>query len=73
MVDTRKGALDTAGTWRGGNTIWTDGSRLDSGSVGAACTWRTPGGRRFHLGNNKEVFDAEVYAIHQALSAMDQR
>ena len=27
-------------------------------------------GRRFHLGNNKEVFDAEVYAIYQALSIM---
>ena len=51
---------------------------LRSGSVGAACAWRTPGGwtgRRFHLdlGNNKEVFDAEVYAIYQALSIMDQR
>ena len=43
VVDTRKGALDTAGTWRGG-TIWTDGSGLDSGNVGAACTWRTPEG-----------------------------
>ena len=25
------------------------------------------GGRRFHLGTNKEVFDAEVFAIYQAL------
>ena len=76
VVDIRRGALDTAGTWRRGNTIWTDGSRLDSGSVGAACAWRTSRGwigRRFHLGNNKEVFDAEVYAIYQALSVMDQR
>ena len=73
-------ALDTAGTWRRGNTIWTDGSRLDDGSVGAACAWRTPGsegsrwtGHRFHLGNNKEAFDAEAYAIYQALSIMDRR
>ena len=27
----------------------------------------------FHLGSNKEVFDAEVYAIYQSLSIMDQR
>ena len=27
----------------------------------------------FHLGNNKEVFDAEVYAIFRALSIIDQR
>ena len=47
--------------------------REGSGNVGAA--W-TPGGwtgRRFHLGNNKEVFAAEVYAIYQELSIMDQR
>ena len=30
-------------------------------------------GKFFHLGDNKEVFDAEVYAIAQALSVMDQR
>ena len=44
--------------------------------VGAACAWRTPSGwtgRRFHLGSNKEAFDAEVYAIYQAPNTMDQR
>ena len=38
--------------------------------------WETPGGwtgRRFHLGTNKEVFGAEVYAVYQALLALDQR
>ena len=30
-------------------------------------------GRRFHLGTNKEVFDAEVYAIYQALSIFEER
>ena len=30
-------------------------------------------GRHFHLGSNKDVFDAEAYAIYQALSIMDQR
>ena len=62
----------------GGNAIWANGLRLDNGKVGAACAWRTPSanrwtGRRFHLGSNKEMFDAEVYAIYQALSIMDQR
>ena len=35
-----------------------------------------PGGwiaRRFHLGTNKEVFDAEIYAIYQALRTTYQR
>ena len=29
--------------------------------------------RRFHLGTNKEVFDAEVFAIYGALRILDQR
>ena len=35
----------------------------------APCVWRSPGeeggwtGRRFQLGKNKEVFDAEVFAV----------
>ena len=52
------------------NTVWTDWSRLESRRVGAAFVWRSAGGwsrRRFHLGTNKEVFDAEVFAIYQAL------
>ena len=46
-----------------------------------ACVWRThaPAGGlsgwtgRHYLGNNKEVFDVEVYAIFRALSIIDQR
>ena len=47
--------------------------------MGAACVWRSPGeeggwtGRRFQLGKNKEVFDAEVFAVWQALRALEQR
>ena len=35
-----------------------------------ACAWRAREGwtdRRFYLGSNKEVFDAEAFAIYQAL------
>ena len=42
----------------------------------AACAWRTCEGwtgRRFHPGNNKEVFDAETFAIYQALRVLDLR
>ena len=44
--------------------------------MGAACVWRTQEewtGRRFQLGTNKEVFDAEVFAIYQALSTIERR
>ena len=66
----------TASEWRRQDTAWTDGSRIDSGEVGAACVWQSPNGwtgRRFHLGTNKEVFDAEKFAIYQALRVLDQR
>ena len=67
VVEERTEALVTAREWRHRDTIWTDGPRLESGEVGAACVWQSPGGwtgRRFHLGTNKEVFDAEVFAIY---------
>ena len=44
--------------------------------MGAACVWGTPGGwtgRRYHLGSNKVVFDAEVFAIYRALGAIEER
>ena len=69
-IDEEGAALETARAWRPRDTIWTDGSRFDSGEVGAACAWRRGESwtrRRFHLGSNKEVFDAEVFAIYQAL------
>ena len=63
--------METARNWRMQGTIWTDGSRLDSGKVGAACVWKTREGwtgKRFHLGDNKEVFDAEVFAICSSIA-----
>ena len=44
-------------------------------SGGGMCRETTSGwaGRHFRLGQNKEVFDAEVYAIYQALCILGQR
>ena len=66
-----------SGQRRDGTSRTRCGPRLEDGVVGAACVWRsTEGGwtgRRFQLGKNKEVFDAEVFAIWQALRALEQR
>ena len=75
IIDEREPALRAASEWNHPDTNWTDGSRQDNGTVGAACVWKSQEGwtgRRFHLGTNKEVFDAEVLAIYQALSALGQ-
>ena len=56
--------------------MWTGGSRLQSGKVGAAVAWREDGGwtgRSTYLGTNKEVFDAEVFAILRAVRLLNER
>ena len=77
IVEEKEKALRTAKEWSGPDTVWTDGSRQDNSAVGAACVWRSPKGgwtgRRFQLGKNKVVFDAEVFAMWQALRALEQR
>ena len=41
VVGEKDRALDTARNWNAPeDTIWTDGSRLEGESVGAACVWR---------------------------------
>ena len=77
VVEKKEEALRTAKEWDRPDTVWTDGFRQEDGAVGAACVWRSPErgwtGRRFQLGKNKEVFDAEVIAVWQALRAVEQR
>ena len=64
-IDDAGPTLERALGWGAGGTIWIDGSRLDSGGVGAAYAWKAREGwmgRRFYLGN-KEASDAGVLAI----------
>jgi hypothetical protein len=51
--------------------IFTDGSRLETGEVGCAAVWLTNNGtwkkHQYHLGKKKEINDAELFAIAEAL------
>lgn len=49
--------------------FWTDGSRQDSGRTEASVAWYNPWWKMWKtfLFTNKEVFDAELYAIREAL------
>ena len=79
VIQEKEQALAVAGGWDtdSPNTVWTDGSRLDSGDVGAACASSGGGGewvgQGFYLGHNKEVFDAEIFAIYQAMRILDRQ
>ena len=99
QIDPRGEALRAAKGWGDRrNTVWTDGSRLEDGRVGAVVVWwreagREPprigpntgrrytpdwreagwAGRRYHLGRNKEVYDAELYALYRATKVLEER
>jgi len=62
--------------------VWTGGSRLEDGKVGTAITRREADFQRddrrwpgmgYYLGANKEVYDAELYALLQAVKRFRQR
>ena len=71
IISPRDQALEEANTPRRGQVMWSDGSRLENGRVGAAAvgldasgTWKS---KISALGDNKEVFDAEFWGIYLAL------
>jgi hypothetical protein len=52
--------------------FWTDGSQLPNRHTGVVVVWHANGqfeAEEFYLGINKEVFDAELYAIQRALDS----
>ena len=61
---------------RPGLTMFTDGSRLDSGACGYAVAWKRGNewrGQKVHMGYNQEAYDAECAAIVRALRIGAQR
>ena len=72
IVKGKKEALHEATRYRAGLVMWTDGSKLDNGNSGAAVCWRDKRLDRWKqksvfLGKNKEILDAELWAISDAL------
>ena len=76
-VEEKEEALKTVREWLElQGTVWTGGSRLECRSVRAVLAFKV--GDRWvkrgtYLGKNKEVFDAEVYAILQAVRFLNDR
>jgi ribonuclease HI len=73
MEDTES-AKATAETWTAdrGIAIFTDGSKFEDGCTGCAAVWKSGDGwqgRKVFMGRNKEVFDAELYAIWIGLAS----
>jgi hypothetical protein len=53
---------------------WKDGSRQENSQVGCAIAWQEVEGHwtglTTHMGTNKEIFDAELEAIGQAMRGL---
>jgi len=57
-----------------GLVCWTDGARKDDESVGCVAVWNEVkwNKRRVHLGRQKKAFDAEMYAMSEAVKIADE-
>jgi len=68
-------ALREAKLERKGLVLWTVGARKEDEWVGCAVVWKEDGRwkkRRTRLGRQKEVFDAEMYAMSEAMKVADE-
>lgn len=72
VIQPKESALEEAKKYRAGLVMLTDGSEDRVGRVGAAICWREKSldswkEKSFFLGKNKEIIDAELWAISEAL------
>jgi len=74
IIQEEEQELEEARKERDGLVLWTDGSRKKDEWVGCAVVWEEEGRnkRRVHLGREKEAFDAEMYAIPEAVEIANE-
>jgi len=74
IIQDEEQALKEAKEKREGLVLWTDGSRKEDEWVGCAVVWKEErwNKRRVHLGRQKEAFDAEMYAMSEAVKIADE-
>ena len=71
IISLKNQAFEEANTLRRGQIMWSDGSRLENGRIDVVAigldvsgTWKS---KMSVFGDNKEVFDAELWGIYLAL------
>lgn len=74
VIERKEKAIEQAKEYQVGTVFWADGSKLDTGNVGAVATWRDNDiaewkERGVFLGKSKKILDAELWAIAIAFEA----
>ena len=75
IIQEEEQAFREANEKREGLVLWTDGSRKEDEWVGCTVVWKEEGRwdkRKVHLGRQKEAFDAEMYAMSEAVKIADE-
>lgn len=72
IIEPAEKAVKEAKNPPAGKILWTDGSKLDSGKSGAGVVWKDLRTnkwqqKRHYLGTRKEPYDAELWALSDAL------
>jgi len=76
IVEEQKRAIEEAEKDREGLTIFTNGSRLESGATGYGMAWKAGNrwvGVKAHIGYNQEAFDVECAALARVLEVAARR
>lgn len=66
--------IETAKGDQANFTLWCDGSKLNHGRTGAVVVWKQDNDwltQKTTLGKNKEIFDAEIWGIFEAVKAAE--
>ena len=75
IIQEEEEAKREAGKEREGLVLWTDGARKEDEWTGCAVVWKEKERwekRRVHLGRQKEAFDAEMYAMSEAVKIANE-
>lgn len=72
IIEEKKKVLEEAKKCRAASVIGTDGSKLSQGNVGSVLSWKDRDlngwkSTSLFLGKNKEILDAELWAISDGL------
>jgi len=76
IIQDEEQVLEEAKLERSGLVLWTDGLKEEDEWVGCAVVWKEGerwNKRRTHLGRQKEAFDAEMYAMSEAMKIVDEK